>query len=133
MTHECHQYVSGSGHSHCINRVSQSCYRTASFILQSHLTANNIFFNSIITFVARRTDKTVIMADKIEMSLDEIIKSSKIGKVGFRGGRGGQRNTRGRGGYGGGNQRRPLNGGGIMKGRNRGAPQKQRFSRVRRS
>lgn len=73
------------------------------------------------------------MADKIEMSLDEIIKSSKIGKVGFRGGRGGQRNTRGRGGYGGGNQRRPLNGGGIMKGRNRGAPQKQRFSRVRRS
>lgn len=69
------------------------------------------------------------MADKIEMSLDEIIKSSKIG---FRGGRGGQRNARGRGGFGGGNQRRPVSGGAVLKGRNRGAPQKQRFARVRR-
>ncbi|KAJ6644012.1 Aly/REF export factor 2 [Pseudolycoriella hygida] len=66
------------------------------------------------------------MADKIEMSLDEIIKANKIG---FRGRRGGQRVNRGRGGYGG-NQRRPLNGGGgVIKGRNRGPPQKQRFSR----
>ena len=64
--------------------------------------------------------KETKMANKIEMSLDEIIKSSKIG---FR-------YHRARGGFGV-NQRRSLNGGRITKRHNnRGFPQQQRFSKV---
>lgn len=79
------------------------------------------------------------MGDKIEMSLDEIIKTSNIGN--FRrggtkaGGRPAQRNrTNGAIGGGGGfrNNQGGRQQGGVLKGRNRNAPQRAKFSRVRR-
>lgn len=71
------------------------------------------------------------MGDKIEMSLDEIIKTSKIGNV-RRGGAGGR--GRSRGGFRGGNQggrQTQSGGGGILKGRNRGLAPRSKFARVR--
>ena len=72
------------------------------------------------------------MGDKIEMSLDDIIKTSKVGNFRRAGRGGGQRRSGGGGGFrsnqsGGG---RPS--GGVLKGRNRGTPpQRSKFSRVR--
>lgn len=82
-----------------------------------------------------------MVADKIEMSLDDIIKSTKTMSVNKRGGAGGAR----RGGKGGpvrggsarsGNPVRRQSGGrgdgGVQKGRNRGGGiAKPKFSRVR--
>lgn len=77
------------------------------------------------------------MVDKIEMSLDDIIKTTKTLSVNKRGGAGGARGSRG--GFRGAGTRRPVpnrNGGGavVQKGsRGRGGGiAKPRFARVRR-
>lgn len=81
------------------------------------------------------------MVDKTDLSLDEIIKSTKGMHVGRRGGSGGARRGGGggggRGSVRGGNAPRRQSGGGsgsagVMKGRNRGGGiAKPRYARVR--
>lgn len=81
------------------------------------------------------------MVDKIEMSLDDIIKTTKKPGRGGPGGKGGfkrnngQRGQAGGPGRGGPGARRPTGGspGGILKGRNRGGSdiQKAKFNRSR--
>lgn len=80
------------------------------------------------------------MVDKIEMSLEDIIKSTKTPKRGGaagprRGGRGGSTSFRGGNNNNAGGVRRQSGGrgdGGVQKGRNRGGGiAKPKFSRVR--
>lgn len=75
------------------------------------------------------------MGDKIEMSLDDIIKTTKIGGIRRGGGGGRGRSSRGasRGGNQGGGRQTQSGGTGaaVLKGRNRGVPQRAKFARVR--
>lgn len=72
------------------------------------------------------------MVDKIDMSLDDIIKSSKSKRGGARRGRGGTRaggQRRGGASFRG-NTRQNATGGGVMRGRNRGGIARPAYTRV---
>lgn len=67
------------------------------------------------------------MLDKIEMSLEDIIKQNKSGKSGGRGGRGGRSNF----GKSTPNKKSFGSGGGVAKGRGRGGIARSQYTRVR--